>query len=153
MNTRRINTTVFPQVDPFYIGFDKLFDKLASSTPGQTNNYPPYNIIKVDEHQYELQLAIAGFTGDDLDVELKDGVLVVEGKQEENEAKNYLHKGISARAFRRTFTLADTIVVNGADLANGILTIKLENIIPEEKKPRKIPIGSSKESEAKLLVE
>lgn len=152
MNSRRFDTTQLPQ-DPFFIGFDKLFNKLAASTPGQTQNYPPYNIIKTDENSYELELAIAGFSDDELDIELKDGVLVVEGRKEDYQ-KNYVHKGISARAFRRTFTLADTIVVNGANLANGILTIKLENIIPEEKKPRKIPIGSIKQNAAaKLLVE
>ena len=142
MNTRRITTTQFPQ-DPFFIGFDKMIDKLSSATPGQTN-YPPYNIIKVEDNQYELQLAIAGFSRAELGIEVKDGVLYIEGKKEIEDIKNYLHKGISARAFRRSFTLADTIVVNGADLSDGILTIKLENIIPEEKKPKKIEIGYSK---------
>jgi molecular chaperone IbpA len=147
-NTRRINTTVFP--DPLFIGFDKMFDKLASATPGQTNNYPPYNIVKIEDHKYELQLAIAGFRINELDIELKDGVLHIEGKKEVEEAKNYLHKGISARAFRRAFTLADTIVVKGADLADGILTINLENIIPEDKKPRKILIGHNTHSKEEL---
>lgn len=142
-NTRRINTTVFP--DPLFIGFDKMFDKLAAATPGQTNNnYPPYNIVKTEEYKYELQLAIAGFASDDLDIELKDGVLQIEGKKEV-EDKNYLHRGISARSFRRTFTLADTVIVKGADLKDGILTINLENIIPEEKKPHKIAIGNGKQ--------
>lgn len=143
MNTRRINTTVFPQ-DPFFIGFDKMIDKLSSATPGQSN-YPPYNIIKTEENHYELQLAIAGFSKDELEIEVKDGVLHIEGRKDIEDAKTYLHKGISARAFRRTFTLADTIVVNGADLADGILTITLENIIPEEKKAKKIAIGTAKQ--------
>lgn len=142
MNTRRITTTQFPQ-DPFFIGFDKMLDKLSTATPGQTN-YPPYNIVKTEDNKYELELAIAGFTRDELEIEVKDGVLSIEGRKDVEEGKNYLHKGISARAFRRTFTLADTIVVQGADLVDGILTIELENIIPEEKKPKKIEIGYSK---------
>lgn len=136
--------------DPFFIGFDRLVDRMRATSPGQTN-YPPYNIVKVEDNHYELQLAIAGFTQDDLDVELKDGVLTIEGKKSDEDEKTYLHKGISARQFRRTFTLADTIVVNGADLADGILTVKLENVIPEEKKPRKILIGHSKHAEPELL--
>lgn len=132
--------------DPFFIGIDRVLDRMRTVTPGQTN-YPPYNIVKTDEDHYELQLAIAGFTQDDLDVEVKDGVLTIEGKKEAEDEKNYIHKGISARAFRRTFTLSDTIIINGADLTDGILTIKLENIIPEEKKPRKIAIGRTGEPE------
>jgi molecular chaperone IbpA len=142
MNTRRITTDIFN--DPYFIGFDKMLNKLSTATPGQTN-YPPYNIIKVEENHYELQLAIAGFSRDELEIEVKDGVLHIEGRKEVEENKTYLHKGISARAFRRTFTLADTIVVNGADLADGILTITLENIVPEEKKAKKITIGSAKQ--------
>jgi molecular chaperone IbpA len=146
--TRRVTSDLLH--DPFFIGFDKVLSKLASSTPGQSNNYPPYNIIKTEENHYELQLAIAGFSLEDLEVELKDGLLVVEGKKEDEDKAEYIHKGISARAFRRTFTLADTIVVNSADLKDGILTILLENIVPEEKRPRKIAIGHSK---PELLVE
>ena len=149
MNTRRITTNMLN--DPYFIGFDKMLNKLAEATPNQSNNYPPYNIIKVEDNQYELQLAIAGFTQDDLEIEVKDGVLSIEGRKEVEEDKNYLHKGISARAFRRTFTLADTIVVNGADLKDGILTVELENVIPEEKKPKKILIG--KVSDKQLLTE
>ena len=149
MNTRRITTDNL-KYDPFFIGFDRMVERLKEQTPGQSN-YPPYNIVKTEDNHYELQLAIAGFSQDDLDIELKDGVLVVDGKKTDEDEKNYLHKGISARAFRRTFTLADTIVVNGANLADGILTIKLENVIPEEKKPRKILIGQSKHEEPELL--
>jgi molecular chaperone IbpA len=142
MNTRRITTDLFN--DPYFIGFDKMLNKLSTATPGQTN-YPPYNIIKVEENHYELQLAIAGFSQNELEIEVKDGVLYIEGRKDADDTKTYLHKGISARAFRRTFTLADTIVVNGADLSDGILTIVLENVIPEEKKAKKISIGSAKQ--------
>lgn len=146
-NTRRITTDLLN--DPFFIGFDNVLNKLSSVAPGQTN-YPPYNILKTDENFYQLELAIAGFSRDDLEIEVKDGTLTVSGKKENEEDNKYLHKGISTRAFRRTFTLADTIIVNGADLVDGILTIELENVIPEEKKPRKIAIGGSS-ADKKLL--
>ena len=139
MNTRTFRADMLN--DPFFIGFDRMIDRMREQTPGQANNYPPYNIVKTDENFYELQLAIAGFTQDDLDIEVKDGILTIEGKKEGADEKNYIHKGISARAFRRTFTLNDTIVINGAYLTDGILTVELENVIPEEKKPRKIEIG------------
>lgn len=137
-NTRKFTTDLLN--DPFFIGFDHLLDKMKAATPGQTN-YPPYNIVKTDENHYVLELAVAGFTKDDLLIELKDGALFIEGKKPEEEGRNYIHRGISARAFRRTFTLTDTIVVNGADFSDGILTIELENVIPEEKKSRTIEIG------------
>tara|TARA_B110000503_G_scaffold84518_1_gene128650 strand:+ start:2782 stop:3237 length:456 start_codon:yes stop_codon:yes gene_type:complete len=144
VNTRRFTADLLN--DPYFIGFDNLIDKMSKSAQGQPN-YPPYNIVKKDENTYELQLAIAGFSFDDLSVEVKDGVLSVTGnKAEEDTIYEYIHKGISARAFIRTFTLSDTVVVNGADLKDGILIVALENVIPEEKKPRKIDIGRSKET-------
>ena len=138
--TRRINTDVLN--DPMFIGFDKFLNNLnkTSITSNQTN-YPPYNLVKTEENWYQLQIAIAGFTHDDLSVELKEGVLCIKGEKSAEDTHNYLHKGISARSFTRSFTLADTIVVRAADLNDGILTIELENVIPEEKKPRKIEIG------------
>jgi molecular chaperone IbpA len=138
MNTRRLDTTMLN--DPFFIGFDRMVDRMRTATPNQAN-YPPYNIIKTGEDQYELQLAIAGFNYDDLDITLKDGTLTIEGNQNTDDEKNYIHKGISARSFNRTFTLMDTIVVNGADLDAGILSVHLENVIPDEKKPRTIEIN------------
>jgi molecular chaperone IbpA len=140
MNARRITADLLN--DPFFIGFDRVLDRMHQQTPGQTN-YPPYNIVKVNDDNYHIEIAVAGFTRDELDVELKEGVLSVEGKKEDKETDgSYLHRGISARQFRRTFTLSDTIVVRGAEFLDGILTIELENVIPEEKKPRKIAIGS-----------
>lgn len=138
MNTRTFRADMLN--DPFFIGFDRMIDRMREQTPGQTN-YPPYNIVKTDENFYQLEIAIAGFNQEDLEIELKEGILTVEGRKERDDEKDYIHKGISARAFRRTFTLSDTIVVNGADLVDGILTIELENVIPEEKKPRKIEIN------------
>lgn len=136
--SRRINADLLN--DPFFIGFDTLLNKVSKATV--QSNYPPYNIIKTKENWYELQLAIAGFKSEDLDVEIKEGVLTIKGDQSKEDTNEYIHKGISARSFLRSFTLADTIVVRAADLTDGILTIQLENIIPEEKKPHKIMIGS-----------
>ena len=145
MNTRRFTADLLN--DPFFIGFDRVLDRMHQQIPGQTN-YPPYNIVKVDDDNYHIEIAVAGFTRDELDVELKEGVLSIKGKKGDKETDgSYLHRGISARHFCRTFTLSDTIVVRGADYEDGILTIELENVIPEEKKPRKIAIGGSSEPE------
>ena len=137
------NLTAAMLNDPFFIGFDRVLNRMHQQTPGQSNNYPPYNIVKVDEDNYAIELAVAGFFDNEIDIEVKDGILYVEGKKGDHDEGEYLHKGISARAFRRSFTLSDTIVVRGADLSQGILTIDLENVIPEEKKPRKIAIGNT----------
>ena len=143
--TRRITTDLFN--DPMFIGFDKMLNKALANSNGVAKsvqtNYPPYNIIKTEENWYDLQLAIAGFKEDELDIEIRDGVLSIKGSKAEEDTNDYIHKGISARSFHRTFTLADTIVVRAADLKDGILTIELENVIPDEKKPRKIAIGST----------
>ncbi len=141
--TRRFNADMFN--DPLFVGFDRILNRMHATTPGQTNNYPPYNIVKVDEDNYTIELAVAGFVEEEIDVEVKEGILYVLGEKADNETPiDYLHKGISARAFHRSFTLSDTIVVRGADLRQGILKINLENIVPEEKKPRKIAIGGDK---------
>lgn len=148
-NARRMTTDLLS--DPFFIGFDRVLNRMQNSTPGQTN-YPPYNIVKLDDQRYTIEIAVAGFNEDDIEVELKDGVLNVFAEKADKDEGDYLHKGISARAFRRSFTLSDTIVVNGADLVNGILSIELENVIPEEKKPRKIDIGKKGKSAKKTLL-
>jgi molecular chaperone IbpA len=135
--SRRINVDLLN--DPFFIGFDNLLNKV--SRPTVQSNYPPYNIIKTNENWYQLQLAIAGFKSSDLEIEIKDGVLYVKGNKSDEDSNEYIHKGISARSFQRSFTLADTIVVRSADIMDGILVIELENVIPDEKKPRKIEIG------------
>lgn len=134
--------------DPFFIGADRIFERVRQNTT--QSNYPPYNIVKVDEDNYAIELAVAGFTFDDLSIEVKEGILYVNGNKKTTDEGEYLHKGISARSFQRSFTLSDTIVVGGADLDNGILTIDLENVIPEEKKPRKIDIGSGKSKKSFL---
>lgn len=127
--------------DPYFIGFENLVNKMTLPMQGK-QNYPPYNIIRKSDNSYELQLAVAGFSFEQLDIEVKDGILSILGEKniDREDSNQYLHKGISARSFTRTFTLSDTIVVNNADLNNGILSIDLENVIPDEKKPRKINI-------------
>jgi molecular chaperone IbpA len=108
--------------------------------------------MKNTDTQYSIEMAVAGFTEADLDITLKEGILTVKGNAEAKEDKNYVHRGIAARSFVRTFTLADTIEISGASLENGMLIIGLENMIPEEKKERKIAISSYK-SKPELLVE
>ncbi len=141
MNKRTLDTTMLN--DPFFIGFDRMIERMRVPPTGQSA-YPPYNIIKVSENEFELQLAIAGFTYDDLDIQIKECILTIEGNKESSDETNYIHRGISGRAFTRSFTLADSVVVNGADLVDGILSVNLENVIPEEKKPRKVEINRAK---------
>lgn len=149
MNTRRINTDLLN--DPFFIGFDNLVNKLQNTT-GTATNYPPYNLIKTGEDSYLIELAVAGFDEEDFDIELHDGVLTIKAELgDADTSTNYLHRGIAARSFVRKFTLADTIQVEGVSLHQGMLTVRLQNVIPEEKKPKKIPIGRQLDRE--LLTE
>lgn len=151
MNTRRINTTMLPAHDPFFIGFDSILNKLNTANTAGTN-YPPYNIVKHGDDGYVIELAVAGFGEDDLDITLHDDTLTIKGETKSvNEDTNYLHRGIAARGFSRKFTLADTIEVLGAQIYNGMLQVKLQNIIPESKKPKKIAIGA--EAPKELLTE
>jgi molecular chaperone IbpA len=131
---------------PFYrntVGLDSLFDRITNQIDhaAQTTNYPPYNIIKTGEETYQIQLAVAGFGQGDIDVSLHNGQLAVTGNKLANdEGVNYLHHGISARKFVRTFQLADYIEVNSAVVKDGILTVNLERLVPEEAKPKTIAI-------------
>ena len=124
------------------VGFDRmqrLMDAAAHSDNG--NGYPPYNIEQLGENGYEVTLAVAGFSEDDIDITLTDRSLVVSGKMDEgNQERTYLHRGIAGRAFERRFELADHIQVKGAKLENGLLHISLERVVPESEKPRKIEI-------------
>jgi molecular chaperone IbpA len=131
----------------FSIGFDSMFDRLlGDSTQHVSNNqgYPPYNIRKDGEIKYFIEMAVAGLSEDDLEVELKESVLEIRSKQSTDDEANYVHRGIAKRTFERSFTLSDDIVVKGCDLTNGMLTVELEKVIPEEKRARLIPIGNSK---------
>ena len=131
----------------FSIGFDSMFDRLLGpSTQHVSNNqgYPPYNIRKDGDTKYFIEMAVAGLSEEDLEVELKETVLEIRSKQSTEDEANYVHRGIAKRTFERSFTLSDDIVVKGCDLTNGMLTVELEKVIPEEKRARLIPIGSKK---------
>jgi molecular chaperone IbpA len=129
------------------IGFDSMFDELHRTFANSRSdgNYPPHNVVKLDDSHYVIELAVAGFDEKEIDVELKENVLTVKGEQTKPETEvEYLHKGISARNFVRTFPLAEHIEVRGATVKNGILAIALEQVIPEEDKPKRIPITFAK---------
>ena len=135
-----------PALHKFGIGFDNMFDELMRVSAQQGNtNYPPYNIVQVNEDEYTISVAVAGFSLDNLSVTKDKKVLVIEGKQtmgdliDEEEVK-YLHKGISERNFRREFQLADHVEITGAHLELGILSVHLKREIPEEAKPKTIAI-------------
>jgi molecular chaperone IbpA len=140
--------------DPFFVGFERIFDRAATVNKLASNQqkYPPYNIIKADDNTYIIELAVAGFNEEDFDIELHNGVLTIKGiVGESDSAINFVYKGIAARSFERRFTLADTVQVDTVSLDRGMLTVKLVDIIPDEKKPRKISIG--KPTEKQLLTE
>ena len=133
------------------VGFDRLADMLDSVAQFDTGvSYPPYNIERTDENHYRISLAVAGFGEKDLSVEVKEGVLSVQGKREgEKETaanKHYLYQGIAGRTFDRRFQLAENVEVRGAQLENGLLHVDLERIVPEEKKPRRITINGKPET-------
>ena len=141
------DTLSLPQILNYTIGFDRTFNRLESNLLGgnqnyqRQDNYPPYNIKKVDDFNYIIELAVAGFGKKDIDVKLADGTLSIKSnKDEDAEAEEMLHKGISTRNFERKFTLADDIVIQSAKLKDGLLSIELEQIVPEDKKPRTIEI-------------
>jgi molecular chaperone IbpA len=136
-------TDPFDRVKTYSIGFDRMFDRLFDESFVTTTNYPPYNIVKVSDTDYAIQIAVAGFSKDDIEIETKENTLVVKSKKKDSEIVDeaeYLHKGISNRAFTRAFTIADDVEVKGASYENGLLVITLERIIPETKKPRLIEI-------------
>ena len=134
----------FNQLTPYAVGFDRVFNRLNdyASHQSTSNTFPPYNIRKDGDFNFEIEMALAGFGKKDIEVEVADGVLTVRSvKESDNEDDEWtLHRGISYRKFNRKFTLADDIVVNDAKLENGLLSIELEQIVPEEKKPRLIKI-------------
>ena len=129
------------------IGFDRMQRLLDATTRMEESvpSYPPYNIEALGEEAYRLTMAVAGFSNDDLDVSVKEDTLSISAEVAKNDAENaYLHRGISGRSFERRFALAEHIKVTGANLVNGLLHIDLNREVPEEKKPRKIKIGSNR---------
>jgi molecular chaperone IbpA len=149
-------------LDKFFVGFDDQFNRLAKLHDDVTKNipnYPPYNIKKTSDNTYVIEMAVAGFAKQDIEIEFADDKLIVKGNASED-AADYLFKGIAARNFTRTFALNDHIEIKDASLFNGMLQIALERLIPEHKKPKKIEVKdtsettkSSKKSKPELLVE
>ena len=130
--------------DPFRnytIGFDKIFDSLLEVSKINTSNFPPYNIRKLGEGKYEIELALAGFTKNDIKVELKDGTLSVSAKKDDKDSDNLVHQGIASRSVLRKFSLSEYMEIKDADFKDGILKIKCFENIPEEKKPKIIKIN------------
>ena len=126
------------------VGFDNVFELMDRFLDGQSvnNNYPPYNIYKNGESKYSIELAIAGFGEDEVEVKYADNTLTITGNKEEKGDTDVLHRGIANRNFTRTFNIADDVIVNSGSLKNGVLSIELEKIIPDEKKERVIKIKS-----------
>ena len=130
---------------PHTIGFDTIFDNLDYLRTVPNNNYPPYNIRKIDDEHWSIDVALAGFSKDDIEVEVKENALSIRSKDKveeevESDDGNVIHRGIAKRHFERTFTIADDTVVKGAELKDGLLSVELERIIPEEKKAKLIKI-------------
>ena len=135
-------TFVYPR--NAFLGFDHIFDALENIHIHANDGYPPHNVIKYDSMKYDIEMAVAGFKKNDIKIEVKDHILSIKGdreKRRENDA--YVHKGISGRKFQKSFRLSEYTEVTGADLVDGILTVNLEVILPEEKQPRKINIGKN----------
>lgn len=131
-----------------FIGFDHIFDQLENIHKHAKDHYPPHNVVKDDEFRFCLELAVAGFKEDHIDIEVKDHVLTIKGdRPQRREQDKYVHKGISARNWKKSFRLSEYTEVIGADLQDGILTVDLEVVLPKEKQPRKISIGKNEEIE------
>ena len=126
------------------IGFDRMANQFESAFRNDATGYPPYNIELMNENHYNISIAVAGFAGDELDLEVKENILKVSGvKKAESKDKKYLHRGIANRSFERSFQLADYVYVEGAELKDGLLNITLIREIPEASKPRRIEIKTT----------
>lgn len=148
------HTHSFKDLDRFFVGFDKVAERMAAAADqaqALASKYPPYNIKKIDENKYTIELAVAGFGKQDLEIEIVDDKLIIKGNTHSNEPAEQgsnevwgwpqvLYQGLAMRPFTRTFNLADNVEIRGASLLNGILKIALEAIIPEHKKPKKVEI-------------
>jgi molecular chaperone IbpA len=134
--------SLFPRSS--FVGFDHLFNELEWTAKHAQDHYPPHNIIRENESDYLIEMAVAGFTKDELSVEVKDRTLTVTGEHV-SRGREFIHRGISTKKFKRTFRLSEHVHVNGADIQDGILAIQLKYVIPEEMRPRKIEIGHYEE--------
>ena len=140
----RFDTNALAQLNRALVGFDRMFDTFESRFANQlTNNYPPHNIVRQDQYNYYIEMAVAGFAKDEISVEVEGETITVKGERhrvEEEQDVHYIHRGLSARDFSRSFQMAEHMVVKGALIKDGILRIDLEFIVPEDKKPRLIDI-------------
>ena len=134
--------TDFNKLTPYAVGYDRIFDTLSRYVDNNVTStgFPPYNIRKEGDYNYVVEMALAGFGKKDIEVEVAEGTLSVRSVKENTEDESTVYRGISYRKFERKFTLADDLVVNGAKLENGMLTIDIERVVPEEKKPRLISV-------------
>lgn len=140
--------SIFNQLRPVTVGFDPIFDRFESMMNDEffsvpTTNYPPYNIVRTGDYTYDIELALAGFGKDDIDVQYEDGVVTVKSvhkTDEKDEKDGVQYRGISKRHFTKSFTIADDVVVQGAELKDGLLKIAMERLIPEAKKARSIEV-------------
>ena len=138
--------SLFNKLRPVSVGFDSVFDhfeSLFNDSPSLHTNYPPYDILKTDEHSYVIELAVAGFSKKDIEVTVENGVLTVESDRESNaesSGQEIIHRGISKRYFKKSFSIADDVEIRGAELKDGLLRISMEKIIPESRKRKEISI-------------
>jgi molecular chaperone IbpA len=144
-NQLTLRSLDIPSIHKFAVGFDNMFDDLMRTSQANTN-YPPYNIVKHGDDSFAIELAVAGFKDGEVNIQVERNQLTVKGEQvvDLDNQVEYLHRGISARSFTRTWTLADHVEVAGAKSENGILTISLERKVPEEQKPKTIAINYTK---------
>ena len=138
--------SLFNKLRPVSVGFDSIFDHFESifnDSPSLHTNYPPYDIVKTDEHSYVIELAVAGFSKKDIEVTVENGVLTVESDREgnaESSGEEIIHRGISKRYFKKSFSISDDVEIRGAELKDGLLRISMEKIIPESRKRKEISI-------------
>ena len=145
LNKGEYNMTGLTVFDPFRnltVGFDDVFNRLSSLNHFEIPKYPPYNIKKIDDSKYQLEIALAGFSKEDIDVQVKDNTLTISGKASDDKEKDnsFVYKGIAQRAFKREWTLIDYLKVTNAKFNNGVLVVDMELNLPEEEKPKKIEI-------------
>lgn len=146
-NISTLRSLDIPSIHKFGIGFDRLFDELVNNTVSQSQtNYPPYNVVKHNDDNFSIELAVAGFKDGEINVQVEKNQLVVRGDKSINidQPREYLHRGISQRSFFRSWVLGEHVKVNDAIVEDGILVIKLERVIPEEDKPKQIAITFNK---------
>ena len=136
----RYNLINFDPFKNFSIGFDRMFDSLNEVSQINTSNFPPYNIRKIKDGKYQIEMALAGFSKKDINCELQDGVLTINAKKEDKDNDTLIHQGIASRSVVRKFTLSEYIKVEGADFIDGVLKVKLFEELPEEKKVKTIKI-------------